>query len=72
MEAVTLHIDGMSCSHCLNAVSKALHAVPGITVDSVQIGRAELQVAKGSDVPGVISAVADAGYSASVVAGPAQ
>jgi copper chaperone CopZ len=72
MEAVVLQIDGMSCSHCLNAVSQALHAVPGVAVDSVRIGRAEVQVARPSDVPTVISAIADAGYSATVVAGPAQ
>ena len=43
MKNIKLHIDGMSCSHCLNAVNKALNAVPGVHPKSVQIGRAELE-----------------------------
>jgi copper chaperone CopZ len=40
MRNITIAISGMSCGHCLNAVNKALAAVPGITVKAVQIGRA--------------------------------
>jgi copper chaperone CopZ len=64
MPKVTLHIEGMTCSHCLNAVSKALHAVPGAVVESVQMGRAEVEVASESDKAAVIQAVVDAGYAA--------
>ena len=30
--SVTLAIDGMSCGHCVQAVTKALSAVPGVKV----------------------------------------
>lgn len=68
MRAVTLHIDGMSCGHCLNAVSQAIAAVPGATLRSLTIGRAEVEVAErqpGSD--DLVTAVEEAGYSVSHV-----
>lgn len=43
MKPLTLHIEGMSCGHCLNAVNKALAALDGIAIDSVKIGRADLR-----------------------------
>lgn len=65
MSAITLHIEGMSCHHCLNAVSKALHGVPGVTVHSVQIGRATLDYDPGvATVESIAQAVAAQGYRA--------
>jgi len=40
---LTLHIEGMSCGHCLNAVNRALMGLPGVEVESVKIGRADVQ-----------------------------
>ncbi|HUR95940.1 MAG TPA: cation transporter [Gemmatimonadales bacterium] len=69
MRTLTLQIDGMSCGHCLNAVNRALAAVPGVTVDSVRIGRAELHYDEASVEPrDIASAVTDAGYRATVTA----
>lgn len=68
MSTVTLHIEGMSCGHCLNAVSRALHAVPGVTVQSVQIGRAEIEVHQASVANDAAAAVTAAGYRATAVA----
>lgn len=68
MSVITLQIDGMSCGHCLNAVSRALHAVPGVEVRSVQMGRAEVEVSAPGLVDAVVAAVADAGYRATAVA----
>ena len=50
MEKVVIGISGMSCGHCVTAVQKALAAVPGVVVESVQIGSATvvLDPAKGS------------------------
>ncbi len=36
----TLKIEGMSCQHCVHAVTNALKKLPGIEVQSVEIGRA--------------------------------
>lgn len=65
MQSLTLHIEGMSCGHCLNAVSRALNQLPGVEVASVRIGRAELRYDEHQLDPARIeAAVADAGYRA--------
>jgi copper chaperone len=66
MRRVTLNITGMSCGHCLNAVNQALGRLPGVQIESVRIGRADLQYDETVTDPDAISrAIADAGYQAS-------
>jgi copper chaperone len=68
MRKLTLQITGMSCGHCLNAVSEALHSKPGVQVDSLQIGRAVVSYDERLADPAAIeNAVAEAGYSAIAV-----
>jgi copper chaperone CopZ len=65
MEPLTLTIDGMSCAHCLHAVRDALGRAAGVTVDSVQMGRAVVRFDPAVTTPARITdAVADAGYPA--------
>jgi copper chaperone len=67
MKTATLHIDGMGCGHCLNAVNRALGQLQGVTVDSVQIGRATVRYDESVIGPDAIcAAVDDAGYRATV------
>jgi copper chaperone CopZ len=67
MKPVTLHIEGMSCGHCLNAVNRALSALPGVRLDSVEIGRAALHYDESVIDPAAIEhAVSDAGYRATM------
>jgi copper chaperone CopZ len=62
---LTLHIEGMSCGHCLHAVNRALTELPGVEVESVRMGRAELQYDdQRTDPARIEAAVADAGYRA--------
>ncbi len=63
MRDIALAISGMSCHHCLNAVNKALAAVPDIEVRTVRMGRAELRIPDhpGADAP-ARAAVESAGY----------
>jgi copper chaperone CopZ len=69
MQRATLYIEGMSCGHCLNAVNQALRAVPGVTIDAVRIGRADVSYDESTTRPSDLeSAVADAGYRATVQA----
>ena len=69
MRQATLHIDGMSCGHCLNAVNRALSAVPGVKIDAVRIGRADVTYDETTTQPSDLeTAVADAGYRATVQA----
>lgn len=66
MRHLTLHIDGMSCGHCLNAVNQALSRVPGLEIESVRMGRADLRYDEALTTPEAITrAIADAGYQAS-------
>ena len=72
MQRLTLHIEGMSCGHCLNAVNRALAALPGVQVESVRMGRAELRFdASITAASRIEAAVADAGYRASGTAAEA-
>ena len=69
MRDLTLFIEGMSCSHCLHAVNKALASVPGVEIGSVRIGRADLRYDESTVEPGrIVEAVSGAGYRATVAA----
>lgn len=67
MKQITLHIEGMSCGHCLNAVNRALTQAAGVEVDSVQMGRAEVKYDESVTTPAKIAeAVSEEGYRATV------
>jgi copper ion binding protein len=60
-----LEIDGMSCNHCVAAVSEALGELPGVSVDSVRIGSAEVSYQPDQVSPEqIVLAIEDVGYSA--------
>jgi copper chaperone len=44
MTTQVLKIDGMSCGHCVKAVTLALQHVPGVEVRRVDVGTAEVEV----------------------------
>jgi copper chaperone len=65
MRSLTLHIQGMSCGHCLNAVNQALAQLPGVRLEALRIGRADLQYDETAIEPARIeAAVTEAGYRA--------
>jgi copper chaperone CopZ len=67
MRQATLQIEGMSCEHCVNSVNRALSAMPGVRIDSLRIGRAEVTFYENSTGPTQLeAAIADAGYRATV------
>jgi len=71
MENLTMHIEGMSCGHCLNAVNKALSALSGVEVASVKIGRAELRYDPATIHPNTIAAaITEVGYRATPAPSP--
>ena len=70
MKSAILTVDGMSCGHCLNAVSRALSSLAGVRLEAVRIGRVELRYDEGlTDLTRISAAVQSAGYSVSAVAG---
>ncbi|MDQ6831290.1 MAG: cation transporter [Gemmatimonadota bacterium] len=69
MERLELKIDGMSCGHCVAAVTKALKAADGVRVDSVEVGSATLTYDPAATTPSAIAkAIAAAGYVAAPAA----
>jgi copper chaperone CopZ len=69
MKQATLHIEGMSCGHCLNAVNRALSAVPGVQIDALRIGRADVRYDESTTGPSDLeAAITEAGYRATVQA----
>ena len=57
----------MSCGHCLNAVNRALSAVPGLRIDALRIGRADVSYDDTTTTTSDLeTAVAEAGYRATV------
>jgi copper chaperone len=65
MNKLEWEIDGMSCSHCVAAVSEALGELPGVTVEQVRVGAAQVSYRPDQVSPEqIVLAVEDAGYSA--------
>lgn len=65
MSTLELEIQGMSCGHCVAAVSEALSGLDGVSVDKVQIGSAQVQYKpEVVSADEIILAIEDAGYSA--------
>jgi len=64
---VTLAIDGMSCGHCMQSVTRALAAVPGVKVRSVAVGSAVIEAADGWAAGKAVAALEEAGYPAKAV-----
>lgn len=67
MEQVTLHVSGMSCGHCVSSVHKALASLTGVTVKSVKVGEAEVELDPTLQSLAAVTAALDAaGYPAQV------
>lgn len=63
-----LKIDGMSCEHCVRAVSAALQQVHGVeTVVEVSLDRGEAVVEGSAETASLIEAVEEEGYRAEAV-----
>ena len=72
MHTTTLNIKGMTCGHCVQAVTKALEGVDGVRAADVELqpGIARVQHdALRADVDALKAAVADEGYTAESVNG---
>lgn len=75
METIKLAITGMTCGHCVSSVREALESVPGVQVENVRIGAAELRLdtaGKSTTAEAALAAVQDAGYEAALDASSAS
>jgi copper ion binding protein len=59
-----LHVEGMSCSHCVAALTKELKKIPGLNVVEVSLEKKQAVVEASSDVPdeSLKNAVEEAGF----------
>jgi copper chaperone len=65
MERLHLAIDGMSCGHCVKAVTGALQRLPGVAIEQVAIGSAVVTFDPArTSADQIVDAVNDEGYSA--------
>jgi len=68
LTATTLSVDGMTCAHCVRAVTEELNALDGVTVVDVELhaGGASLvryESARPVDAAEIAAAIDEAGYS---------
>ncbi len=66
MQATTLKVTGMTCNHCVMAVTKALGTVPGVEAADVNLEKAQAVVKGSADVQALIAAVKDEGFDAAL------
>ena len=59
-----LHIEGMSCGHCVGRVRSTLQQIPGVEVLSLQLGSAVVRYPEGETSPDAIArALTSDGYA---------
>jgi copper chaperone len=64
--AVHLKITGMTCGHCVSAVTGALKGVKGVTAAEVDLKSGSAVVEGTADPAALVAAVAEEGYQAAV------
>jgi copper chaperone len=60
----TLKISGMTCNHCVMAVSKALQEVAGVEKVEVSLERGEAKVSGSAPRERLVAVVKEEGYEA--------
>ena len=61
LQTESLHIDGMTCNHCVRAVTEALECVPEAQLHRVTVGSAKVSF-PADQRPKVARAIESAGY----------
>lgn len=50
MQSTILRVDGMSCEHCVKAITKAVSALPGVLKVSVDLQKKQVTVEHNLDL----------------------
>ncbi|HQU16275.1 MAG: hypothetical protein B7Z66_00175 [Chromatiales bacterium 21-64-14] len=66
MSETTLKVSGMTCGHCVSAVTKALKGVPGVESADVSLEKKQAVVKGSADAQALVRAVTGEGYGAEV------
>ena len=64
-----LQVEGMSCSHCANAVTKAVQSVDGAAKVEVDVAGKKVTVDSQADPSAIKFAVIEAGYPVTGITG---
>ncbi|UUT35079.1 heavy-metal-associated domain-containing protein [Microbacterium elymi] len=64
MSTVTYRVDGMTCGHCAQSVSREVGALAGVTEVAVDLEAHTVAVTGPATESDVAAAVAEAGYTA--------
>jgi copper chaperone CopZ len=64
MSTTTLRVNGISCDHCVKAVTEALRTLPTVSDAAVDLeaGEAVVQSSEPLDLDAVSTAIDEAGY----------
>jgi copper chaperone len=64
----TLTVTGMTCDHCVRAVTEAVQAVPGAQDVRVDLASGTVRVAGSADPEALRAAIAEEGYEVRSIA----
>ena len=64
----TIHIDGMSCAHCVKAVEQALRSIDGVQVHTVEVGTVQITKADSVADDQITAAIEAEGYQVRAMA----
>ena len=66
-KTLVFDVKGMTCDHCVHAVTEAAKGVPGVTDAQVDLATNSAKVeGEGFDVAKIIEAIKEEGYEAAV------
>jgi copper ion binding protein len=60
--SITVAVQGMTCQHCVDAVTAAVSALPGVSAVDVDLEAGEVRVSGTPENDAVTAAIEDAGY----------
>jgi copper chaperone len=63
MTTATYLVEGMTCAHCVAAVTREVAAVPGVDEVSVELAGGRVEVSGDATAAQVSAAVGEAGYT---------
>lgn len=58
----TLHVTGMSCNHCVDAVKKAVNALDPKAGVEIDLPSGNVEITSTMDMADFVTAIEDAGY----------
>jgi len=62
-----IKVTGMTCMHCVGAVTKALNGIPGVEQAEVSLQSGQATVTGNADAASLLEAVREEGYGAQLV-----